>query len=885
MRPSYWRRIPGGWRYVLRVFARRPEDDVDAELQFHFDESAAELRAQGLSPRAARARARAEFGDVDAVRTRLHEIGQRAALRRRRAAWWESAAQDLRFALRGLRRSPGFTGVATLSLAIGIGLSAATFAIVDSMLNPKIPIANVDHLFHARLRFGNQRNPPPLPEQVRALQGLPGVERVGAMAPDGEQRTIVANGRQFFPGIVYYTQNFFPTIGVTMGMGRFPSDDEVRAKSVVVLSNTTWRSMFPKRDSLAGALVSIDGQEYPVVGVLPPGLESLIYGHIWMPATSVADMMHMWSPTVIVRLGGATDSIRVRPQLAAIASSFTAAYAPPPAPPYLLQLQGLRPRPPNLRDNELALLLVGIAVGVLAISCTNVSALALARGLARRRDYALRVALGASRLAIGGMVLSEVALLGLVGAVLGFMLAMALIGAVTHMVPEDLTLRGFFIPALTARVFAMTTATLLGGILVAGGIPAWRAARANPSDPLKDNAGTTTGRARSEFKILVIGELSIAMALLMLASLLTLSTRNLVNYDFGFDARSLVRALVAFPGGRDSLATDRKEAALRASVSAVSGMHGVAAVTTAGAGRFEDDRVMSDAGRGEDALILRRGFVEAGPQFFATIGAPLISGRDFVAGDRARGAVILSNRAAKLLFPHDNALGHAVKLGGERSARAWLTVIGIARDIKINLSPDPDATADTTIYATTPDRSPDYSSLVIRPVGNAPTLNVDIARTLHDGLPPHSISGVEPFAGNYDSMIRRERFYDRVFSFLSGASVLLAAAGLFSIMSYTVGRRLREFAVRQALGASPREVLRLVLRGAFELALGGTAFGALLSFWASAGVSTVLFGVKNTDPVSLVIAELTLLTVTMLASLVPAVRAMRADPVEVLRAT
>ncbi len=227
----------------------------------------------------------------------------------------------------------------------------------------------------------------------------------------------------------------------------------------------------------------------------------------------------------------------------------------------------------------------------------------------------LRVALGASRLAIGGMVLSEVALLGVLGAVLGFMLAMALIGSVTHMVPEDLTLRGFFIPALTPRVFAMTTVALLVGVLVAGGIPAWRASRANPSDPLKDNAGTTTGRARSEFKVLVIGELSVAMVLLMLASLLTLSTRNLVNYDFGFDARRLVGALVVFPGGRDSVTSDRREAALQAAVSAVSGMDGVASVSTEGEGRLEDDRVMADIGRGADALMLRRGYVEAGAAF------------------------------------------------------------------------------------------------------------------------------------------------------------------------------------------------------------------------------------------------------------------------------
>jgi putative ABC transport system permease protein len=881
MKPSFWRRIPGRWNYILRIFARRPEDDVDAELRFHFDERTAELIAQGASPTAAHAKAHDEFGDVDTVRTRLHDIGHRIAHRRRRADWWERATQNLRFAFRGLRRSPGFAGVATLSLAIGIGLSTATFAIVDSMLNPKIPIANLDRLFEVKLRFGNQRNPPPLREEVRALAALPGVEGVGVTAAYIEPGTFVTNGRQ----VMRYTPKFFATIGVKTMIGRFPSDDEVRTKSAVVLSSSAWHSMFPKRTSLDGASITIYDQDYAVVGILPAGLEALIYGAIWLPAASADDLAGVWSPLVVVRLNTAIDSIQIRPQLATIASNFTAAYVAPSAPAYKLQLYGLRPKPPNLRDNELALLLVGVAIGVLAISCTNVSALALARGLARRRDYALRIALGASRFAIGGAVISEVAILGLFGAVVGFLFAIALIGTVTHMVPEDLTLRGFFIPALTPRVFAMTTLALVAGILVAGGIPAWRASRADPSDPLKDNAGTTTGRARSEFKVLVIGELSVAMVLLMLASLLTLSTQNLMKYDFGFDARGLVRGFIMFPSGKDSLATDKQESALQSSVRAVSGMDGVAAVATVGGARLDNDMVMSDLGRDADPLMLRHGYIEAGPQFFATIGAPLLSGRDFAAGDRERGAVVLSHRAADLLFPHGDALGRMVKLGGERSTKPWLLVIGVARDIKLNLSPDPDATVDTTVYASTPNRSPHFTSIVIRPDGKTRTLNVDIARKLRDGLPRHTFSDVLPFAGNYDAMMRRQQFYKQVFSFLSGASVLLAAAGLFSVMSYTVGRRLREFAVRQALGASPSEVLRLVMRGAFELAIGGTAFGALLSFWASAGVSTVLFGVKNTDPVSLVIAECTLLAVTMIASLVPAVRAMRADPVEVLRAT
>jgi len=174
---------------------------------------------------------------------------------------------------------------------------------------------------------------------------------------------------------------------------------------------------------------------------------------------------------------------------------------------------------------------------------------------------------------------------------------------------------------------------------------------------------------------------------------------------------------------------------------------------------------------------------------------------------------------------------------------------------------------------------------VVRPAHGDPALSVAMAAALRDGLPPRTMVQVSSFVGYYEQMVRTQTFYDRLFSFLGAASLFLGAAGLFSVMSYAVGQRLREFAVRQALGAAPRDVLRLVMRGAFELALGGTAIGALLSFWASAGVTMALFGVKNTDPVSLVIAEATLLFVTMLASLVPALRAMRADPVEVLRAT
>ncbi len=784
--------------------------------------------------------------------------------------------------LRTLRRSPGFVGVAALSLALGLGLTTATYAIMDSMMHPRIALEDVDRLFTERLRLGDQRHPPPIAERMQALRSLPGIERVGVMA--SQQRRVVVNGVDHYEFLSRMTPDFFAALGVRAKLGRLPTAEEARMENAVVLTAFAWRQLFPQQTTLEGAAITMDDRLYPVVGVLPVGIERMIQGGIWLPFTSQVEIDQLRSPMILVKLRRGMDSIAIRPQLATIAAHFTADYASPGMPPYELRLYGVRPTSPDLRDNELALLMVGIAIGVLAIACANVAALSLARGLTRRRDHALRIALGASRLAIGGEVLSEVSVIAVLGVAGGLLLAVALVGVLTHIVPEELTWRGYFLPELNVRVFALTALTLLAGIAIAGGIPAWRASRANPSDPLKDNAGTTTGRSRMEFKVLVIGELAISMALLMLASLMTLSTQNILHYEFGYDAKRLLGASVYLTRLHDTLTEARRAEILDASVARVRGMAGVVSVSTETGGSPDGGQVISDVGHEADPLFLKR-YIEVGAGFFSTLGISVIEGRDFSEGDRAIGAVVLSQSAARLLFPPGRALGRMVKLGGERSPRPWLQVIGVAHDVRLGLSPDPDAGADTLIYASTANRSLDYETIVIRPERPDPALNLAILGALRDGLPPRSQADVRSFIGYYDQMVRMQVFYDRLFSFLGIASLLLGAAGLFSVMSYAVGQRLREFAVRQALGATPRDVLRLVLRGALELALGGTAIGALLSFWASAGVSAALFGVKNTDPVSLVVAEGTLLLVTMLASLVPAIRAMRADPVEVLRAT
>ena len=783
--------------------------------------------------------------------------------------------------LRRLRRSPGFLVVATLSLAIGLALSTTTFAVVDSMIRPHIPIPDLDRVFVRWLRLGNQKNPPSTGEQLRALRSLPGVEGVGVIS--SQQRRVMVEGVERYTTFTGVTSDFLDLLHVRPDSGRMPTGEEIRTNAAVLVTQREWRTLFGMTRRLGSSRVTIDDRVYTVVGILPLGVERLFGGGLWLPFATAGDIETIRPANIIVKLRPGTDSLSIRPQLATVAANFTAAYTTPGVPAYELRLRGVRPRPRSVREEALALLLTFIGVGVLAIACANVAALALARGLTRRRDHGLRIALGASRFAIGMEVVREVLVVALAGTIIGLPLAAALIGVFTSIVPEDLSWRGDFLPELNARVFALSAATLALGIGIAGGLPAWRASRVNPSDPLKDNAGTTTGRSHNQFRLLVMGELAISMVLVMLASLVTLSTRNLVSFDFGYDARLLIQAVVYLPW-RDSTGAEGRERLMLATINRVRAHPRVVSAAVQTNVPVEHEEMISDDLR-EAPPLLERWYMDVGPGYLKTLGLPLIAGREIVEGDRASGgAVVLTERAAKALFPRGNAIGRLVKFGDERSTRPWLPVVGIAREPERDLrSSNPES--PPVIFASTREARFDGWTIAIRPDRLDPGLVLELERILRDVLSPRSSVSVRPMLAWYDRDIRVQRFFDKVFSTLGFAALLLGATGLFSVLTYAVSQRLREFAVRIALGARPRDVLALVLLSGFEMALGGTAVGALLSFWASAGISAMLYGVKNTDPVSLIVAEVTLLVVTMAASLAPALRAMRADPIEVLRAT
>jgi predicted permease len=800
-------------------------------------------------------------------------------------------------AVRSLRRSPGFVAIAAVSLGTALGLSTAVFAMMDAMTHPASAFRQVDQLFMVTIRQ-HSRLGPSRTEVETALRGIGGVDRVATFRSEYTDLETAegVDRRQIF----YSRTGFFELLGARPQLGRLPTPGEAGAGQIAVVSDGIWRRGFGNRRSIEGATITIHDQQYRVVAVLPnvatfPGTQP---PDVWVPdPTGDGDdariptdrpmsIAAMGMPVIRIR-GGLADTLATQARLQAILQRWTRVYAQPNEPPFSGRLESLRPDPLELKDFHRAM--VGAAVCVLLIACANVAALMLARGMVRRRDYALRLALGAGRGEIAREVVVEVAVLAAVGCVLGAMVATWVVGLITRTMPAEMHWMGFVQPQWSYRVLALGALAVLVSISLAGGIPAWQASRTDPMGPLKDSGGGTTGRAGTRFRWLVMAQLALSMTLIVGASLLVKSTTRMANYDFGYDARGLLHAGVAF-SWRDSTSVTDRDRIVRESLDRVRALPEVRGAAAEFPCSADHRMITSDLTLpgGENAHINGE-CTGVGAEFFHTLGMPLLAGRDFEPGDAmSDGAVILGDRAAKRLFPHEQAIGRTLKLGPLEANLPWLWVVGIVRNQSLWFNPFPETGPDTTplVYALLPHPVAARSTsngLVIRPRAYARNPASAVLRTLRPTVPPRAWVSVQSWQRAFDDQLRTERFLSLVFALLGGASLALGAAGLFSVVSYVAGQRMREFAVRMALGATRDNVLRLVLREGLVMALGGTAVGAGLGMRAGFLLWDKMSGVYPVDAGALVAGEAILLGVTMLACLVPAVRATRANPVEVLR--
>ncbi len=801
---------------------------------------------------------------------------------------------------RSLRRAPGFVAIATLSLGAALGLSTSVFALIDSMRHPQSPYSDVGELYSVFLGVSGPVGASPSHRDVSdAIAGLRGVSARSSSRRDFQAVEFPDGGER--RGILYTRPGFFDVLGVRPRLGRLWNADDVANGDVAVVTDALWRRRFNNRARVDGATLEIGDNQYKIIGVMPPRTElSLGQGQdIWIPDPA-PDTTGPGTPLVRIP-GGTADTVLVQRQLNQLTRRWTKLYLGPTQHPYFARLMSLRPNPLELQDYHRAM--IGAAICVLLIACANVAALMLARGMVRRRDYALRLALGASRTEVAREVVVEVAVLAIIGCVVGALVATWAVGLITRVTPAELHWQGFVQPQWSIRVFAASGLAVLISIAIAGGFPAWQASRTDPMGPLKESGGGTTGRAGTRFRWLVMAELALAMMLVMGASLMMKSAVRMAAYDFGYDARSLIAVDIEFPrrfvsGNRiefykDTLtdsAKTRLNTEILARVAAIPGVRSVAKFTGCNLknGVVTTDRTV------EGGVAAYVPHLVDGPNYcdvssaglFATLGARITTGRDFIAGDDATGAIILSERTAHRLFPHESAVGRTLKLGDLASDLPWLPVVGVVRNFQLGFNPFPEAGPDTSqqIYAMLAASRGDLGQVLVRPEPRAAGVDLALWKTLRATLPPHSILRITPWVQNYQDGVRGEQFLSILFTLLGIASLLLGAAGLFSVISYIAGQRNREFAVRIALGATKQNVLNLVMKEALVMALGGTAVGAGLGMWAGFLLWNKMWGVYPVDAQALIAGETTLLLVTMLACLLPALRATKANPVDVLRA-
>jgi predicted permease len=796
-------------------------------------------------------------------------------------------ATSLLSAARSIRRRPVFFTVSTVTLGIALGFATTILGVVDTFQHPPMPFDDPDRTFEVHWWGGGDRVHPGASrdEISAAVEQVPAFESITQSKIRFDSRNVYAGDRSVFDKnggtVVAVPSNFFRVLGVRPRLGRTFGDDEGSRGNSLIVSDDIWKKFFQDRSAIGKAELSVDGQVYAIVGVMPAGMHepSSYNAGVWMPVVP-GDSGSWWFPDVRLRAGATRAAAEA--QLAVLAARLTAQYQVTPDRKYGLDMRPIRREAKSLSGFYLTL--IGIVLCILTIASVNITTLMLARAVARRRDLALRLSLGAGTRTLVFDQLAEGVLLAVGGGVAGVVFAFWGIGTVSHFVGGEVGWLAELAPNWSYRFFLISFGAAAIVAVLVGLLPALQVARIQPMEPLKEASGGTTGRGVRRVQVLVAAELAIALSLLMATTLFARSTLRLGDFKFGFNASRVlsVSGNIVYKWNADRLGTENPVSIMLPRVEA---MEGVESATTLATGHPARSQVFSDRTVGI-APLLMEDYLIAGPHFLRTMGIPLVAGRDFEPGDDYRGAVILDERAVRSLFPDGNAVGRTVRLGPDDGDAPWLQVIGVARAADLTL---PKYLADgprwPPIYASNGQHNTRAWQVVARVTGNAPAAAVRINRALNALLPQGIAQAtVTPFSSDFDSIMRFELSVMRVFLSVGLASLALAAAGLFAVMSYMVNQRMREFAVRVAIGARSGHLWTLVLRDAAEMALAGTALGAFGGFLAGRLFGGGLYGIEPTDVVSLVIAEIILLGVSFGVCVVPALRATRADPVEILRA-
>jgi predicted permease len=804
-------------------------------------------------------------------------------------------APNFRYAIRSLAKSPIFSIVAVLSLGLALAVNTTMFALVDAVTNPTSPYHDGGRTYTVRYAM-EPRNASTFEERYAAIRD--GFHSADIVASYFLTATSVQSGNTIEDEMVAnVSPELFGMLGVHVAAGRvLNANDTTRdALPVALISYELWIRLFREQPLEKRLMLGVGRGNYEVVGVMPRAMH-LPARDVWLPLGKlVGDSgVKPIGPFAVVHLrDGVTGTIATN-EINVVFAGLNAAVAPRSAvAPRLIGFGvggwgGLRSSVRGPFGGNFASLAVAT---VLLIACANLGTMLLARGMARRREIAIRIALGASRRAIATEVLAECALIVGVGIALGLVLTVWTVSLLPHYAAPYVPGIGDMDPVPSWHVFAFAVTVAVIALALGGALPAMRAAATDPAEPIKEGSGAS-GRLRDRYNPLIVIEVALSTALLMTAALFIIAVVRLAGFDFSYAAKQLQVASLEVKS-RD-IPSDSSVGAfyddLEARMRALSSVRGSA---TSHSEKPDGPIVYSEEGRSGNHWMNVSDYKVVSPWYLSTLGIPIVGGRDFQPGDRgtATGVVIVDDSAARRLWPGlSSPVGRMIKLGSRESKRPWLRVIGVARSVELLPRKDLDLPPPPMIYVVYGRDVARDRDLVVRGEGaggadQQAKLGIAIRHEIEAAAPWIRTRRVRRWLEGYDDARQGSAFLASLFTAFGGFGLVLCAVGLYGVIAYTVSRRLRELATRIALGAQSRDVVRVVLHDIAVMVLAGIGVGAFVSLAATLRFADNMFNLRYELVVALTGAESILFGVAILACLGPLRRAIRADPVEILRAS
>jgi len=873
----------------IRNFFRREELDreFEAELCSHLELHIEENLRAGMSPEAARRDALLKLGGVEQTKENHRDTRGIPIL--------ETLLRDVRFGIRMLLKNPGFAAAAVITLALGIGANAAIFSFVNAALLRPLPYQSPERLVvlgEFRATQDSQSVSASLPDFQDWQRSAKTFESFAGYTSDNV--TTSGGGIAENLDAARTTSNFFSTLGVSPILGRafLAKEDEAGGAKVVLLSYAYWKSHYGGARDAVGKALRLDGVAYTVIGVLPNGFEFAPAGSpiLWLPIDMSAEFAarrNLRWLRVVGRLKRDVTVAQATSEMTAINSGLVSSH-PQENGGIETSVQGLRERVVgNIRP--LFLVLFGAVGFVLLIACANVAHLMLARAATRRKEIAVRVALGASRMQIVRQLLTESVLMSVAGGILGLVVAHWGVDLLLAVVPQNMRKSMPFLNSihLDFTTFGFLLTITLITAIVFGFLPAWQMSKADPNETLKEESRNSTASRGVWLRSgLVVAELAISIVLLTGAGLMVRSLNAVMRQHPGFDVNNLLTFSVSLPDSayKDEAAATQFRHRLETQLNRLPNVVGAASVSFLPVTGIRNTiRFVIEghpkASSAEDEGAIR----DVSLDYFSVMKIPLQQGRNFSAADdpKAPARLIVNQAFVERFLNGENPLGKKIRFTYADNL-PYLDIIGVVANEN---SQGLDNPMDPLIYSSM-EQSPDSGFFIVMRASGSPATSLSAARdVLHDIDPqlamisPRSMDAV--IEDSYAVFLRR--FPSRLISGFALIAMILAAVGLYAQISFGVAQRSREIGVRVAMGASARNIIGMIVANGMVLTLMGLCIGLAGSLAVTSLLVSLLYGVTPVDPWAIGVSAVSLVAVAIVASIIPARRALRIDPMAALR--